>query len=108
MSRPTLVTTAPKVKLCDRCRSIVLVGISEGLRAEVDMSVLTPTDQIRATLLRLELYALNREGLWYIDSSRARSAHLWTVVPQHRCGTRWTPQTTELPEADPDNDQPPY
>lgn len=107
MSRPTLVTTAPKVRLCDRCRSITLMGISEGLRAEVDMSVLTTTDQIRATLARLELYALTRTGLWYIDSSRAQSAHLWQIVPEHRCGVRWVPTSTELPKST-EHDEPPY
>lgn len=107
MSRPSLVTTPPQVRLCDRCSSIVLVGISEGLRAEVDMVPLGSTDQIRATLLRLQLYQLTRIGLWHIDATRARSAHLWQVVPEHRCGTRWPPTTTEIPKPT-EVDTPPY
>lgn len=99
MSRPSLVTTPPQVRICDRCRSIVLVGISEGLRAEVDMVPLEGPDQIRAILLRLELYQLTRTGLHHIDATRARSAHLWQVVPEHRCGTRWTPKLTEIPKS---------
>lgn len=107
MSRPSLVTTPPAVKVCDRCSSIILVGISEGLRAEVDMVPLSSTDQIRATLLQLQIYQLTRVGLFHIDATRARSAHLWQVVPEHRCGTRWPPKITEIPTTT-DDDTPPF
>lgn len=97
MSRPSLITTKPSVRQCDRCRRVTLVGISEGLRAEVDVSVLGMPDQLRAALAGIQLYQLTRTGLHHIDQTRARSAHLWKVVPEHRCGVLWPPSAPEPP-----------
>lgn len=109
MSRPSLITTAPAVQLCDRCQRVVLKGVSEGLTTYTDTSVLDLSSQIRATLAGIWLYWLHPTGLYHIDQSRARSAHLWRVVPAHRCEVLWPPSSTRLPAPAPaPTDTPPY
>lgn len=108
MSRPTFVSTPPKLIQCDRCRAWILSAIAEGLRAYVDVSTLNMTEQLLAYFGGLQTYRLDRFGLWRIDQDRIKSAHLWIIVPEHRCGVRWAPKETRLPEQATEVDTPPY
>lgn len=108
MSGPSFISTPPKLIQCDRCRRFVLTSIAEGLRATADLSTLNPTEQLLAYLGGLELYRLDRFGMWRLDQDRIKSAHQWTIIPQHRCDVRWAPKTTQLPETATEDDTPPY
>jgi hypothetical protein len=108
MSKPSFISTPPKLIQCHRCAAWILTGTAEGLRARVDPVKLSATEQLLAHLGGLELYRLDRFGLWRVDQDRIRSAHLWVIVPQHRCGVRWSPKETRLSERATEVDTPPY
>lgn len=108
MSKPSFISTPPVAIQCHRCPVWILTSIAEGLRVRVDLSTLTIAEQVFARMLGLEIYRLDRLGLWRLDEDRVKSAHRWTVVPQHRCGLRWPPKSVTPPQALTEVDTPPY
>lgn len=108
MSGPSFISTPPKLIQCHRCAAWILTAIAEGLRARADLVTLSPLEQILAHLGGLELYRLDRLGLWRMDQDRIKSAHRYKIVPEHRCGVRWNPKDTTLPQMATEVDTPPY
>jgi len=108
MARPSLITTPPTIRPCGRCGAFVLAAWSEGLRTVADLTPITTTGQILATIAGIWLYRLTPTGLHHIDQSAARRAHEWLVVPDHRCGVVWPPQPGDPPPDLLNMDQPSY
>jgi hypothetical protein len=77
-----LISTQARVKICPRCRSVILVGVSEGLTTRVDPLIAGRQDQAFAIITRRGVYTLiNRTLVARVDPY----GH-WPVLIEHRCG----------------------
>jgi hypothetical protein len=83
-----LETTIPVIRPCRHCGVWLAAGVAEGLKAEVEFSVLDLGQQIWAITHGIELYCIRRSGLVHMDQSRL-SQPPGAVYPQHRCEVTW-------------------
>lgn len=81
-------TTIPVIRPCSKCGVWFAAGVAEGLKAEVEFSVLDLGQQIWAITHQIALYSIRRSGLVYLDASRLQEPP-GAVYPQHRCDVIW-------------------
>jgi hypothetical protein len=91
-----LETTIPVIRKCRSCGVWFAAGVAEGVKAEVDLVVLSPRLIVLAMLTGTTLYVVRRSGLIHMDANRLRGRYLGGLMPQHRCGIVWP---RELPGA---------
>lgn len=81
-------TTIPVIRPCSRCGVWLAAGVAEGLKAEIEFTVLDMGQQIWAIVQGIDLYCLRRSGLVYMDASRLADPP-GAIYPQHRCDIAW-------------------
>jgi hypothetical protein len=101
-------TTIPVIRPCRSCGVWFAAGVAEGIKAEVEFSVLDLGQQIWAVLNRIELYAIRRSGLVYMDAMRLEGGSTQgELYPQHYCHVKW-PKVTGPVRRPRTSDVPPY
>jgi hypothetical protein len=99
-------TTIPVIRPCQRCGVWFAAGVAEGLKAEVEFTVLDLGQQIWAITQKIELYCIRRSGLVYMDASRL-SQPPGAIYPQHKCHITWPKVLGEVQRIV-KSDTPPY
>lgn len=92
MGSRSLITTIPSASSC-HCGRLIVVGLSEGLRAAVDLTALDLLAQVVAARAGLWVYWIRPTGLHLRET--VPDLHPWHVLlPEHRCTIAWPPRRT--------------
>lgn len=98
-------TTIPVIRQCRWCAVWLAAGVSEGLKAEIELGAMLDTGQrLWCVMNRIQMYALRRTGLIQMDSMRLTDPRWEALFPQHYCSVKWiypeVPATRRMPRDD--------